>query len=381
MNPQTPYLERVGLGYFQRRSKSKPAAESLDAVHELNPHERAGLRKVVAGAVTRASIAGALSGGISAAAEVIATSLLPEGASVWSQASLQFWAVVGGATLFATVLEIGFIYWDTLRSVHELSRTAGLKLFAGEKESEAVAAALARAALELPDPTDAAEGVDPHRMASKWRLLFASLVYKAKVGVTNFLVKALLRRVMGRVMTRGALQTLVPFVGVPVTAAWNGVVTWLVLREARLRAMGPSAVRALCDVVYGDVPRLSDAGKLATVRAVAAAIVETEALHPNLHALLVEVRRRAGDTGQNELDDPRAFLQQLQALETLEQRLALQVLAIACIVDGRLARNEKVLLVEALAACGREVELGKVEALRKAFVDGDGLDDEAVRAL
>lgn len=378
---EKPYLERVGLGYFQRRSRELPVVESGDAVHELNAQERAGLRRVVGGAVARAALAGAISGAISAAAEVLAAPSVPEGATLLSPASLTFWAIVGGATIVATVLEIGFIYWDTLRSVHELSRTAGLKLFLPEKDSDAVAAALARAALELPDPLDLVDGVNPHRLASKWRLLLASLIYKAKVGVTNFVVKALVRRIMGRALARSALNTLVPFMAVPVTAAWNGVVTWLVMREARLRAMGPSAVHALCDVVFGDVPRLSPQGKLATVRAVAAAIVQTESLHPNLHALLQDVQLRAGDTGKNELDDPQAFLKQLPALEQLEQRLAVQVLAVACIVDGKLAKKERVLLENALAACGRPLELEKVEALRKAFVDGEGLDDEAVRAL
>lgn len=378
---QRPYLERVGLGYFQRRSKALPVSASADAVHELNPEERAGLRRVALGAVARACVAGALSGGVSAAAEVLAAPLAPEGAELLSAGSLQFWGVVGGLTLVATVLEIGFIYWDTLRSVHELSRTAGLKLFGAEKDSEAVAEALARAALELPDPVDLAEGVNPHRAASKWRLLAASLVYKAKVGVTNFLVKALVRRVLGRVLARSALNTLVPFMAVPVTAAWNGVVTWLVLREARLRAMGPSAVNALCEVMYGDVPQLSPAGKLAAVRAVAAAIVQTESLHPNLYALLQNVRLRAGDVGKNELDDPQAFLRQLPSLEALEQRLAVQVLAVACVVDGKLAKKERLLLEQALAACGRALGMEKVEALRQAFVEGKGLDDEAVRAL
>jgi hypothetical protein len=116
---EKPYLERVGLGYFQKRSKERPAAESADAVHELNPEERAGLRQVVFGAVARAAIAGAISGGISAAAEVLAAPLVPDGAELTSKESLTFWAVVGGATLFATVLEIGFIYWDTLRSVSQ----------------------------------------------------------------------------------------------------------------------------------------------------------------------------------------------------------------------------------------------------------------------
>lgn len=378
---QPPFLERLGLRYFSRRSQALPAAASQDAVHVLNPHERRALRRVVAGAVGRSALAGAVSGTVSALAEVYADPLVPEGASLWSAPSLQFWAVVGGATLVATVFEIAFVYWDTLRSVHELSRAAGLPLFGPNRESAAVAEALARAALELPNPRDVVPGVNPHRQASKWRLLAASLAYKAKVGVTNFLFKALVRRALGRVLARSALNALIPFVAVPVTAAWNGVVSWWVLREARLRAMGPSAAGALLDVVFGDAPPLSQDGKLAALRAVASAIVRTEDLHPNLLALLDGVKQRVGDGGTAELDDPGLFLAQLATLPPPEQRVALQVLAVATVVDGRLNGRERRLLLQAQSAAGRPLDLGKVEVLRRAFVRGDGLDDEAVRAL
>ena len=381
-----PLLERVGVRYFEQRSAGKgrpPAAAQVDAVHLLNPEERAAVKRVERGAIFRSFLAGAISAAIAAVAEVWATPLAPEGTALLSSESLKFWAIVGGATAIAAVLEILYLYWDILRSVHELSQVTGLQLFgASQKDSDrAIAEALARAALELPNPITLHPRINPRREASKWRLLAASVIYKLKVGVSNFLIKMLVRRILGRVFVRSLVNSVIPFAAVPITAAWNGVVTWLVMREARLRAMGPSAAQELVSVVFADAPVLSEAGRLAAVRAVAAAIVRTQDLHPNLVALLAEVQHKAGDTGNAELDDPGEFLRSLKVLPAGEQRLALQTLVVACIVDGRVSRREKKLLTEAFAAVGRPVDFGPVHRLRREFVAGNGVADDAVRAL
>lgn len=370
-----PLMARVGRSYFARRSSKVKAAESGDALHVLNAQERAALRRVQLGAIGRSALAGALSGGVCAAAEVYADGR-------WADQPVTYWTVLGVVTVVASVLEIAFIYWDTLRSVHELARVAGIELFGKDRESsdDALIDALARAALELPNPVDLNVGVNPHREAKKWRLVVASLAYKAKVGVTNFVVKLLIRRVLGRVLVRGALRYL-PFVSLPVTAAWNGIVTWLVLREARIRAMGPSAIEELVEMIFSDAPALSPQGRLSAVRAVACAIVRTQDLHPNLVRLLGAVTQRAGDTGKNELDDVGLFLSNLKTLEAAELKVSLQILAIACIVDGRVSARERGLWLDAMAATGRSTELALLEKFRVAFVRGDGFADDVLRTV
>lgn len=370
--PQPPLMARVGRRYFAARSSKVKVVDSGDAAHVLNPQERAALKRVEVGAIARAALAGALSGGACAATEVFAD-------AQWPADPVTYWTVLGVVTVVASVLEIAFIYWDTLRSVHELARVAGLELFGKDRESsdEALIDALARAALELPNPVDLTAGVNPHREAKKWRLVLISLAYKAKVGVTNFVAKLLLRRVLSRVALRG----LLPFVALPVTAMWNGIVMWLVLREARIRAMGPSAIEELVKVVFDDAPELSAQGRLSAVRAVASAIVRTQDLHPNLVRLLSTVGRRAGDTGKNELDDVGLFLSNLKALEAAELKVSLQLLAIACVVDGKLSPREKRLWTDAMASVGRDVSFAGLQKLLTAFVRGDEIADDVLRAM
>ena len=380
-----PLLERVGVAYFEKRSARHPLPSTgtpADAVHQLNPAERVAVDRVQRGAIFRSCLAGAISAVVAAVAEVWATPV-PEGAAFLSRESLNYWGIVAGAAAIAAVLEILFLYWDILRSVHEMSRVTGVELFGKDKKdaNRQIAAALARAALELPNPIDVDRRINPRRESSKLRLLAASVVYKAKVGVSNFLMKMLVRRILGRVFVRSLLVTsAIPFVAVPITAAWNGVVTWLVLREARLRAMGPSAAHELVRVVFADAPALTDAGRLAAVRAVAAAIVRTQDLHPNLVAVLIEVQRKAGDTGTAELDDPGEFLRSLKTLSPGEQRLALQTLVVACVVDGRVTRREKK-LTQAFAELGRPVDFGPVHRLQREFIAGNGVADDAMRAI
>jgi hypothetical protein len=365
-------MERVGVRYFASRSSKLRVVTSGDALHVLNAEERKALKRVEYGAIARAALAGAASGGACAAVEVYAN-------GAWADDPVRYWGAMIAATIVTAVLEIAYIYWETLRSVHELARVAGLELFGGDRESsdQALVDSLARAALELPNPIDVGVRVNPHREVKKWRLVLASLAYKAKVGVTNFVMKLLIRRVLSRAALRGAL----PFVALPVTAAWNAIVMWMILREARIRAMGPTAVDELVNYVFDDAPKLSDAGRLSALRAVAAAIVRTQDLHPNLVRLLQSVGARTGDVGPDELDDVGLFLSNLKSLDAAELKLSLQVLAVACVVDGKLTAREKKLWADARAAAGQSVTYDQLQRLLKAFVAGDGIADDVLRAI
>lgn len=378
-----PLLVRWGLGFFARLARELGPAVDEDGVHFLNDQERAALRRIEQRAVGKAALAGAVSTVVSATAEVLATPLLgPDHDHPTTAQSLAFWGVVGGVTIVASAIEILYLYWDGLSAVFRLTQAAGLDLFPEGDDAKLLAGAMARAALELPNPEAKLFGIDPRRESSKLRLLVASLAYKAKIGVTNFLVKALVRRMLGRAFVRSWL----PFVAVPITALWNAAVCFLVVREARIRAMGPSAVRQLLDAAFARHPSPSAEARAVCVRAVASAIVHTEDMHPNHTAMLDEIVRHVGarldrpraalsadaifGADLASVDDPARFLQALASLPPEARALPIEVLAIASIIDGRLTRKERALLGAARRATGLSATLDEVEALRRRFVTG-----------
>jgi hypothetical protein len=376
---ELPFLERLGMAVLRRTPARSPVAGADDPIHVLNAEERRELRRIEHGAVWRAAAAGALSGLASALAAIWAHRFIaPDGTPYSAEDGAKFWAVVGIATLIASIFELGYLYWDALRAVHSMATAAGLRLSAEtlSGEQQHVALALARAALELPNPPHRVFGVDPHRESIRAFVVLASLLYKAKIALTTFLIKGGLRSLLGQVMGRAVFE----LVTVPVTAAWNAVVCFLVVREARLRAMGPSAAVELIGHALADgVP--TGEGRIAAFRSVASAVVRTGDLHPNHHALLRVLVEHLGPVDFEEIDDAARFLDQIRALAPGDQRLVLRLLVIAAVIDGKLTRAERRLLLDAFRACGRPLAIERVERLRSAFYGGAGLDFALVREL
>lgn len=356
-------LEALGVRYLRRRSGAFPVTAATDPIHILNPDEQAALRRIERAVVLRAAAAGALSGAASALAEAWAARAFPGAAGT-------AWAWVIAVTVLATSLEIGFLYWDALRSVHELAHAAGVRLFPPDvSERLGTASALARAALELPNRPDPRLRLNPHREASRLVLLGAALVYKVKIGVTNFLLKLIFRRLAGR----SVLRSWAPFMAVPVTAGWNAWVAYRVIREARIRAMGPSAARARVEALLDGRPPLSAEGGVAALRAVGYAVVGKRDLHPNLAVLIELVSERVGDC-EGSLDDRAAFLSQLRTLPEPERDVALALLAAALVLDGRVSWRERRLWRAACRAASRPEHLRDLRSLRRAFVAGRPLE-------
>jgi hypothetical protein len=364
-SPARPLLERWGGRYLE--SGRVAAAHADDPIHVLNPVERAGLLRVTRGAVLRAALAGVVNAAATGFGALFAAQLLgqqPEHAT-WLQL-ISYWGVFGVLALIAAVLEIVYLYWDGLRAVRALSLVAGLQL--DSLDNLDVRYALARAALELPNPPDVTFGVNPHREASKFTLATASLIYKLKISVTNFVFKAIVQRAVGRLATRSVLA----FTAIPINAIWNAAVCWFVLREARIRVMGPSAASEMLDLIFAQELPPSPVLLTAIHCALGAAVVRTSELHPNHVSLMRELRQRFGEPPAGlEVDDTRVFLRTLPELTPSERRTAVRVLTVAAILDGRLVKRERRLLLEAYQAASIAPALEHVELLRKAFVSGD----------
>lgn len=361
---------------FLRSLAAQQRAVAQDELHVLNADERRALRSIERSAIARAGAAGALSGLVCAIPAIVMPALTP--ASTRADA-VRYWGIIVGVTIVASVLEIAFLYWDGLRAVQRLAHAAGMDLADPALEHDTTSAlwALARAALEAPNPPNAVPGVDPLREASKARVFAASLLYKLKVTISGFLAKALVRRALGRAATRSVLE----LVAVPVTAVWDAVVCWLIVREAKLRVLGPSAAVEFVAIVAPEPEALSASCRECCVRAIGAAAVRSEDLHPNLVALLKTAQRALSVTGLDGIDDSQRFLDSIVNLPSHEQVVALRMLATASIIDGRLAREEQRLLQEAFARCERAFEPRAIERLRRAFVSGDAIPPARLQAI
>lgn len=375
---QVPLLERWGVSTLVRdrqAQKGWPTPEPAGvlskrdsaSVHLLSVEERRELDRITRRGVIYAAALGAVSAGISSISAIVAETYFPLGDALWGDDGIAYWAIFGGATGVAAVIEIALLYWDALAQVRRMADATGLSLTASESlRRRSVAAALARAALELPAPTEPAFGVDPLREANRIVLLLAGLVYKAKIALTGFLVKLVLRRALGRAAARWALA----WVGVPVTAIWNAAVCWIVLRDARVALLGPSAAAEF--LLQRVLPRnVSTATGELCFRAVATAIVRNRTMHPNHWALLALLEAELGTPTATHIDDPARFFAKLPTLPATERTIVLDTLLLSCLLDGHLSRRDRRLLGDAARAANASFNLGGARSLTRRYRHGE----------
>lgn len=367
--PQAPgALERFARDFLAKRMGSPGAAAPADPVHILSPAERAEINQIVTGTMWRSALIGVLSAGACVAVEIVDPGASP--LAKW------LWMLIVSA--ISAVGEVAYLYWKHLDSVSALARVTGASLFAGrDVRGDLVAGALARAALELPDPLDVIKGVDPRREAPKWLLFAGGLVYKLKYSATNFLFKLLLRRFLAR----SVLRFYAPLVALPLAAFWNGYVSWKVLREARLRAVGPSAIAEVFDGYLAQQPAPSPALQEAFFRAAAVAVVGKQDAHPNLVLLYRALEARYGAAAYPGLDEPARLAEHLAALSPEEQRQALAVYQFASILDGALSPREEEIAQQLAARTGRDYRPDPLRGVLALFVRGLALDARALQLL
>jgi len=162
---------------------------------------------------------------------------------------------------------------------------------------------------------------------------------------------------------------------------WDAFVCRRALREARLRAIGPSAAHEVVECLVGSKEAVSPMLREALFRATAVAVVGSADFHPNLVELIDALRERIGECEAEHLDDSREALALMRELAPAERRVAIQMLAIACVFDGRIGRKEWALLERGYALIERATPRLAVLAFKDGLLNGDGFGAPQLAAL
>lgn len=378
--PTNPKLEKKGLERFAKFDEKYPPLPDGEVIHILDDGERERIRKLARRMILIAFGIGALSGLISSIASFLLA--VPEHVTTTFGEDLRDFLIVNGVTIVATMFEVAILYRFALQTVHLIAREAGIRLIPrGDDpdldEKRAVALALARAALELPNPPGNPFGIDPYREIPKWRLVLATIFYKLKISLTNFILRILIRRVAGRAIVKAYLT----FTDVFVTGAWDAWVAWRMTTQAKIRALGPSACESLLNQILrteGDVrPEVYEA----MLRAVATVIVRDRDVHPNLLALLRAITRRSGVASVDGLDDGQRFLTAFEALGAHDRALVLEVLVLSTFPDGHVSRQEREFLRHMLGREGKRLDERALTRVARRFAHGDAIPRSMLQAV
>jgi hypothetical protein len=261
---------------------------------------------------------------------------------------MSYYLWLGIITVIMLILELGYLYWLAIKSVHEITHMLGYQ----ETEHDpllpsayAIPNLMSRAALELPDPIVKHLGIDPNAYISKRKLLLLGLLYKAKVMLTSLILKIALRKIAARFGVRMGFI----WITIPVTAIWDAYVTYKVINDAKVRLFGYSlATYVIHEVLTAErLQRFSSLAQEGTLRVFAAIIVLAENYHPNNMMIIMRLNKVITVEENSNYADWKTLLNILDKVTNEERECLRILLCIAAAFDGKLSKMERLHLPEA----------------------------------
>ncbi|KAG1685062.1 hypothetical protein DVH05_009753 [Phytophthora capsici] len=318
-----------------------------------------------------------------------------------------------------SLLEVTALYMMAVACAFRLTVAAGLTLYPLDHEREFLARAVARAALQVGHRKDPLFGMDPMRGSPKLVLLMTYLVYKSKRYVVKFLLKLFIKRVLWRAAARTTLNATV----LPIQGLFNAWTIHRVLRNCRVNIVGPPcAIAALENFLLEDAC-FKPAQRVEYMRAMGCCLVCKRAVHPNMEIMVEHLRHHwmnadswpVNDDGctcllepsnpcqAHVLDDVEMFIANLRSLGSSTAAAATVchtapsssmlllspyhlrnlffLLIVALVIDGSLDWGERRFYVRVCEAAGVQNHWSGVLKLKDSFVQGRGLDAEAIFSL
>ncbi len=257
------------------------------------------------------------------------------------QSQLIHYGRVAIITGLSIIVEFYFLFLIALKAVHEVSELINMHHPHNEVLMDGIFGVkniLARTALEVPDPELNIMGIDPFKQISRKNLFILGLVYKAKIFLTNLVLKWGLKLTAGNFV----LGVSVLYEALPVEAFWNSMVILRVVHEARLRLFGFALANRIAKDIreQGSVHKLSQLARSGCLRAIGNAVVMAQNYHPNMIILLIRFQHELQVHDEAQLDDWPLFLDTLKKVTPVERNFILDVFTISASFDGKLSQLE-----------------------------------------
>ncbi|RDB42043.1 hypothetical protein DU490_15235 [Halomonas sp. DQ26W] len=278
---------------------------------------------------------------------------------------LPYWAGFSVVAGVVSLMEVLFLYWNALRGVAQTSQVAGIPLQDSE-HARLLLSGMSRVALELPSPRHRIYGIYPYAQMGQWKLTLISVMYRMKVGVSSFILRVLLRRVFGRMAMRG----LLPLATGPLYAIWNAIITWRIMRKAKVQALGPYTIESLMQRLEDDLDQLGSTAREVILHGMGELIMRNQDAHTN-HVYLLSRLLDAFEVSDRQLAiDWPGHRRQLDTLDEAETRWVLDILSVATVLGDKWRGRPRRFLQEVHEACGATYDEEHIKVMRKQMLEG-----------
>ena len=364
------------LRYFRKYYKSIDDGLIEDTVEPFTDYDVRELKRLEHGAIIRAGLAGALSGLAAAMGALVVDHIDALGETSVTRFIQNYPEVfITIIAILATIVEVSYLYVLGVRTIHELSeKTEKTRLAAIQDQSWEFD--LTRLALEIPFSTNPVFGIDPMREASPLKTLMISLAYKAKISISSFVAKALVKRVLGR----SAARSIIELATVPIFAVWNALIFVWVLRKVRMVLIGPRLIRELALLAFPNSDYTPDDGYQASMAtALGVLIVQKGELHPNAARLLDYLVQSFGLKARQISDKREVLYEQISRLNPQDQLRLFRSCLLVAVLDGNYKKREENILADIATKLNLEWSTAEVKRYANSLKKSGWITDESLR--
>jgi hypothetical protein len=263
-----------------------------------------------------------------------------------SYTPLHYYLILGGSTIMLLMVEVAILYWLGMRSSYTLTELIGYDSDNrdGLPPEYNIKNIMIRSALEIDDLTIQYLGLDLEKHVSKKWVILSSMLYKAKIVLTS----AVARILLDKIFARETLRVSFIWVSIPVTAFWDAIVMYRVIKDTRLRLFGYHLSKYIIDELLSDkiLNRYTPHTVEGAIRAVSTMIVLAKNYHPNNILLLIRLSNHFNIDDARDYDDLDKFLEYLDNSTEEERHLLRTLSGISAVFDGKLNGKEREALIK-----------------------------------
>ena len=353
-------LEKIGVKYFNHLSKR---LETNNDTHLKDiPSDK--ILQVVSNNITiNAVIIAFLVGALTTVPAVVFEMYFR---NIFS--TFNYYAFLSVITIVLLIFEVGMLYWIGMRSAYTLAYLTG---YDGAYEANLppeydIKKMMVRSALELDDPSIEYLGINPQKHISKKWLVATALLYKAKIMLTGIVIKLVLRKVAARYGVRVSFI----WIAIPVTAIWDAIVMYKVIKDTRLRLFGYHLSKYITEEVFTDelMNSYSPHIREGAIRTVSTIMSFSGSYHPNNIILLIRLSQNFEIDEHKDYDDLDKLLEHIKNASSEEKHLLKTLAGIAASFDGKINKAERESLIKIFGETNNDY-MGFTETLRDCLLN------------
>lgn len=225
--------------------------------------------------------------------------------------------------------------------------------------------ALADAARERQDKGILRFGIDPYIGLPQWGLTAFFVVNRLKAALSNFVLKFILRRVLGRFV----LRQVTDLASIPVYGFWNVWASHRVIHEAKIRVMAPLTIREFVDELHGEWRHNSAFCELIPEALQYVAVLKRQ--YNYAHLLLTETLM--DQFGLQVIQPTGNFLDRLASAPADVRQPLERLVIFGVLIDGNLSWFEKRRLRQLKQRGWLSYSITEIEQIGKEYYQGRGL--------